>query len=443
MALAFAHGAIQWLAADVATTVYTVSGLSFQPKAIRFYWQGLASAVNASSTATHERAGVGVAVSTAARRCVAVQDQDGAGSMTCTTSAWTDCIAATVTSTPARDGALDLNSITADGFTLIVDDQAPADLTIFWEAWGGDDITDVAVGDFAEPAAIGNQSYTTPGFEPAVVMMAGVQATSLGVAARGDSGLYVSAVTGTDAPSQFVLCTNNDDGSASSDTNRYYQREALAMITVAGGNPSARAVLNAFLPTGFELNWTARATTNRRSIFLCLKGGRWQARTDSFPTGLVGETLTIAGLSFTPVGILVVAGAGVILSTPGTANLGETFSWGTATSPSSRRAMAATVPNGTGNSEIDLTIRYDAVADSGLLVRPVDVNAFNVDGIEYILDASTVPNAAISTLLFGSVGAPPVSATPPAPVRLGDLIGPTPNVVVGPSPAILPGRIQL
>lgn len=39
--LAFAHGGIQWLAADAATTVYTVSGLSFQPKALAFAWQGL------------------------------------------------------------------------------------------------------------------------------------------------------------------------------------------------------------------------------------------------------------------------------------------------------------------------------------------------------------------------------------------------------------------
>jgi hypothetical protein len=43
----------------------------------------------------------------------------------------------------------------------------------------------------------------------------------------------------------------------------------------------------------------------------------------------------------------------------------------------------------------------------------------------------------------GAAGAPPVSATPPAPARLGDLIGPTPTVVVGSAPAILPGRTQL
>lgn len=401
MALSFAHGAIQWLAADAATTVYTVSGLSFQPKAIRFYWMGLASAVDATSTTTHQRAGVGVAVSTSARRCVAVQDQDGAGSMTCTTSAWTDCVVATVTSTPARDGALDLNSITSDGFTLIVDDQAPVNITVFWEAWGGTDITNVAVGDFAEPGATGNQSYTTPGFEPTVVMMAGVQATSLDAAARGDSGLYVSAFTGTAAARQFVLVNNNDDGSANSDCDRYYQEEALAMITVAGGDPSARAVLNAFLSNGFELNWTARATTNRRSIFLCIAGGGWQARSDAFVSGLAGATLTISGLSFTPVGVSVTTLLGGSLSTPGTANTGQLASWGTATSTTSRRFQSFSSASGTGNSEVNLRIDYDQIGGNALLSNTIDINAFNSDGIQYIVDNTTSDGSVVSSLLFG------------------------------------------
>src|SRR5688572_10497985 len=136
MALEFEHGAVQWLSADAATTTYTVSGLSFQPKALRFYWMGLGSAIDANNETTHSRRGVGFATSTSDRCCVATQDQDAAGSMTCTSGYFTDCVAVTVTSTPSADGKLDINSITSDGFTLIVDDAAPVDITIFWEAWG-------------------------------------------------------------------------------------------------------------------------------------------------------------------------------------------------------------------------------------------------------------------------------------------------------------------
>lgn len=400
MALEFAHGAIQWLGTDAAGTTYTVSGLSFQPKALRFYWQGLQSAVDATSTTTHQRAGIGFAVSTSARRCTAVQDQDAALAMTCTTSAWTDCVAATVTSTPARDGALDLDAINSDGFRLIVDDQAPVGITVFWEAWGGSDITNAAVGDIAEPAATGNQSYTSPGFTPNIVMMSGVQATSMDAAARGDSGLSVSAMSGTTTPLQFVLVNNNDDGSAASDCDRYYRQEGHAMIAVAGGNPDARANLNAFLSNGFELNWSARATTNRRTIFLCIAGGTWQARSDTWTTTAVGTTLTISGLPFAPKGVSMTTPPST-LSAAGTADAGEQASWGSASSTSSRRCMAYGLPNGTATSEVNLRMEYDEIAASALLSPLIDVDAFLPDGIRYIVDGTLAASATISSLLFG------------------------------------------
>lgn len=171
MALKFTHGAIQWNSVDGVGVTYTVSGLSFQPKALRFYWQGLGSASDANSETTHSRRGVGFATSTSDRRCVGSQDQDAAATMVCTTGYRTDAVALTLTSTPAADGLLDLDAILSDGFRLIVDDAAPVNITIFWEAWGGDDITNAATGEIAEPAAAGNVDYVVTGsFQPDVVM---------------------------------------------------------------------------------------------------------------------------------------------------------------------------------------------------------------------------------------------------------------------------------
>ena len=83
MALEYAHGAIQWLAADGASTTYTVSGLSFQPQALRFTWCGLQSATDAASGAVNEQRGVGFAVGTSARRCVGSFSQDTAATSNC------------------------------------------------------------------------------------------------------------------------------------------------------------------------------------------------------------------------------------------------------------------------------------------------------------------------------------------------------------------------
>ena len=95
MALEYAHGAIQWLAADVATTVYTVSGLSFQPKALRFSWNGLQSATDAASAAVNLQRGGGFAVDTSNRRCVGSFSQDTAATSNCGTVARNDSLACT------------------------------------------------------------------------------------------------------------------------------------------------------------------------------------------------------------------------------------------------------------------------------------------------------------------------------------------------------------
>src|SRR5262245_15966699 len=116
MALEFAHGAIQWLAADAATTTYTVSGLSFQPKALRFYWVGLQSSTDAVSQTVNERRGIGFAVDTSNRRSIGTFNQDTAASANCGAAARNDCVACTTDGAGASDGRLDLNAINSDGF---------------------------------------------------------------------------------------------------------------------------------------------------------------------------------------------------------------------------------------------------------------------------------------------------------------------------------------
>jgi len=394
VALQFAHGAVQWLAADAATTVYTVGGLPFRPQALRFYWQGLGSATDANSAAAHSRRGVGFAVSPTARQCVATQDQDAAGTQVCTTGHSGAAVAMTVTSTPAADGLLDLDSITAGGFTLIVDDQAPVDITVFWEAWGGDGVTAAAVGDLAEPAGTGPQDYVVAGqFRPAVVMFAGIQGTALDTVARNDSGLCVGFASGDRAAENVVIVGNSDDASTTSDTDRYCQTgECLAMIAVAGGNPSARAKLAQWNAAGFRLNWLARATTNRRSIYLALAGGQWAAGALVIAGNSAGATATVNGLPFTPAGLSLL---GVSLAQPaaGTSATEDKMGLGTATGTASRRAMGTWDENGlAAAAEINLTIQYDqalAIPDgAGGLAEALDLDAMATAGFRLIVDTA-------------------------------------------------------
>lgn len=397
MALEFAHGAVQWLSADAATTVYTISGLSFQPKALRFYWVGIGSSTDVLTEITvHIRRGVGFATSTSDRRCVGVQDQDNVGTSVCTTGYRTDAVAMTLTSTPAADGLLDLNSITSDGFTLIVDDASPVNITVFWEAWGGSDITAAATGEIAEPAATGNVDYTVTGsFQPNVVMFAGVQATAAAnTAARNDSGICVGFASSGNSADNVVLLGNCDDASNTTDSDGYCKTgECLAMIVVAGGNPNARAQMTQFNSDGFRLNWIARATTGRKNIYLAIKGGQWKAGSYTIDNQVVNNTATVSGLAFQPVGLCLI-GRTTAESTAGTSTINDTACMGTGSSTSSRRTMYVSDVDSPTVMEVRMGIQYDQVLGgfgyTAASTTPgnsfYDISAINSDGFTIIVD---------------------------------------------------------
>lgn len=432
MALEFAHGAIQWLAADAATTTYTVSGLSFQPKAIRFYWVGLQSATDLASEAVNERRGIGFAVSTSSRRAIGTFNQDTAGTSNCGAAARDDCCVATTDGAGASDGRLDLNAINSDGFQMIVDDAAPANITVFWEAWGGADITVAAIGDIAEPAAIGNQDYTVTGFVAGatdqVVMLAGCQSTAaLNTDAATDSGLCVGFASSGAVADNAAWCGNSDDASAAMDTDAYVQDgECLAMIVVAGGNPDARAQLTQFGTDNFRLNWIARGLTNRRYAFLAIKGGSWKAGALTIDITTLNATSTVSGLSFAPKGMSLVSG-GRNESTVATSTADDRLMLGSGSSTTSRRSMGLLDENATASSacEINTCIEYDQVMSTpdgaGALLAALDINAMNSDGFQLIVDDLVAgPTAAwVGYLTFGD-----------APTGWGELLSNSRNSMV-------------
>ena len=414
--LQFAHGAVQWLTSQVLNTTIPVTGLGFSPKAIRFYWVGLQSnsPTAANSQAVSERRGVGFATSTTSRASVGTFSADNSGNADCG-SVFTDtaCVI-TVDGAGTVDGLLDISSIDADGFTLIVDDVAIANITVFWEAWGGDEIHSVTIGSIAEPAATGTQTYTATGFvanPPAgtdqCVMLAGVQSVNAsGVGQAQDSGLHVGFATSTATANNITVCGNQDDGTATMDTDGYnFTNECLSMIVIAGGNPNARATLSAFGTNTFTLNWLARATTNRRSIYMAIKGGQWQAGSITIAGGTLNSTSTLSGLPFNIKGISLI-GAMKTISTVATSTVEDRIGFGSGVSTTSRNSAAILDENGTANSEINTSINYTQVlvypSNAGGLQTAYDISAIGANQITLITDtAGGVANEWIGYLAFG------------------------------------------
>jgi hypothetical protein len=425
MALNFSHGAIQWLSANAVGTIYTVSGLSFQPKALRFYWVGLQSnsPTNAASQAVNIRRGVGFAVSTTSRRSVGSFSQDNAGSSNCGAVVINTGCVVTVDGNGAVDGILDLNTITTDGFTLIVDDQGVANITVFWEAWGGDDITVAEVGDIAEPAATGTQNYTVTGFDSTgrnqVVMFAGCQSTAaVNTGQATDSGLHVGFSTSNTTANDITVCGNSDDNSGTSDTDGYCIRgECISMIVIAGGNPNARATLSAWGTNLFTLNWLARGTTNRRSIFLAIKGGSWVASSLTIAGNTINSTSTVSTLPFNPIGLSLI-GRMTASQTAGSSTVQDRIGFGSSsvTTPSilsvyTENSAGVLDENNVGTTETDTIIQYNSVLSypsaAGGVQTVYIVNSYAPNGFRLItVTAGGVTNEFIGYLVFGSQRVP-------------------------------------
>lgn len=414
MALQFARGTLLWPGADAVNTTYTISGLPFQPKALRFYVLGRASATDATAS-THLRQCVGFAVSTSSRRAVATYDQHASGTMICTSGYRDDCVVLTVDGSPAASGRLDLNSIASDGFQLIVDDQAPADVMVFWEAWGGSEITVAAVVDIAEPSATGNVDYTVTGFTNGatdqVVMFAGTQTTGASPSAvRTDGGICMGFASGPDAANNIVMAGNQDDGSTTSDTDRYIRDgECVAMIALAGGNPNARAQLTQFGTNNFRLNWAAVGTTDRRYIALAIKGGKWVVGSTTINATSASATATVSGLPFAPIGVSLMSGFSTE-DAAGTSSVEDKKSMGSGSSTSSRAAQGCWDENGPTTSDVNVTVEYDGIlavpTASATIDCVIDLSQMNSDGFQLIVDdagASVSSTSWVGYLAFGTV----------------------------------------
>jgi hypothetical protein len=416
MAFGYAQGAIQWLTSDALNATKAVTSLGFRPKALRFYWMGHQSATDSFTQTVSERRGIGFCIDATTRRAVGTFSADNSAAADCGSVAADNCVCITVDGAGAVDGRLDISSIDTNGFTLIVDDVTPANLTVFYEAWGLDDIQQVTIGDIAEPAATGTQNYTANGFnargDNQCVMFAGVQSTAaLNTGQVNDSGLCVGAATGTATAQNIVVVGNSDDGSDPMDTDSYARAtECLAMIVVAGGNPNARAVLSAFSTDTFTLNWTNRGTTNRRFIYMAIKGGGWQAgsytiRQDS------GRTAAVNNLPFILKGISFM-GSMKTQSAAGTATTQDRIGLGSAAGLTTRQAMGVLDEDGTASSEIDLAISYDSISSypstTGTEQARQDMDVFGYNNFQVIveIDSGGPENEWMGYLAFGATKLP-------------------------------------
>jgi hypothetical protein len=407
VALEYAFGAIVVTGSDAVGTVYTVDGLSFQPKALMFVSGTPNTAVDAGSATESAKRAVGFATSTTNRACVATRSNDNAGTSVCVAGYTEGAVAMTLlASVPGVSAAVDLNSITSDGFTLIVDDNGDS-WTIFWQAWGGDDITNAeVVTAISEPAADGAVDYTLSGaFQPDVLFLAGCRATAADTYAQGDTGIYCGFATSTASAQQVCLVANADHGSNTMDTDGWGgDGKCGGLVADGGGDLNMTATLSAFNSDGFELTWD-RTVTDRKSIALAIKGGSWRAGGLTIAGNSGSATASVSGLPFTPKGLTLISRMAVEQADL-TTSTEDRFGVGMGTSTTSRQSWGVQDADGIGTSETRNRVEYDQVLcwpnTDGTLLTAHDISAMASDGFTLVVDtAGGVADEWIGYLTFG------------------------------------------
>jgi len=148
----------------------TVTGLTFQPKAVIFYWtrqSGTPPLIGAN-----DRIGMGFAAgSPIDNRSIAIYCQDGADpySNCARVRSETYSIMFLLNDT-SLSGRGSVTSFNADGFTVTWESNRGINAWINYLAIGGDDITNVKAGTITATTSQTTQSFTGVGFQPDFVM---------------------------------------------------------------------------------------------------------------------------------------------------------------------------------------------------------------------------------------------------------------------------------
>lgn len=386
----------------VATTQVAVTGVGFTPKCVIMWWNGLNGAGNILQR-NDLRGGVGFAVSSSDRRNVGGQSDDGVGTSSTDGQMGDESCVRVLNTSGALAGALDVVTMDADGFTLVVDTQFAVDLRVSYWAIGGSDITNVKTGLVEEPAATGSQATTGLGFQPDVMLfMTAVQIS--GIPTQGAT--WVSTIGFAVPTFQAATMWRDQDALASTNASSW-GASTLAVtgrIVFNSGPLAARATLTSFDADGFTLNWLTRAFTGVDYYYLAIKGGSWAAGELLTQTDIT-TPIAVTGPGFTPSAVWFMS-AGAVEQGDTSSDPPAILSLGAATSASNRLCTYMLSENVAGvciaGQRTDAV--YQAAENTNTTATQqglMDVQSFDAGGFTCIMDDAETAQMWVAYLAAG------------------------------------------
>ena len=406
------HGTFPITTGAVSSTV-SVTGVGFMPDAVILFWNSRTGTSNAVGRANGVF-GVGVGVSSSERWCVGTWDEDAADPTN--SERFTRADACVFHGSTGVDGLADFVSMDSDGFTLIIDDQFNSSHEIHYLALGGDDVTDVAAGNFqsADDPSIGStQDFTSLSFQPDFVLVANRSSSTVtGDASNGVMALGWAVGTGTG--DQYGGCWGTDDNvSGDTDTGSNLSDSQCIKISSTGspGAPSGRAQITSFLSNGFELTWT-EPNPAVTIFYLAMKGGGYATGSIASRTDTTEQTES--GVGFQPTGLFFLTQAMTGFTGADSRHFDCMMSIGAASSITSRSCIVTwDEDNETSGSVHSTGSLFDEMmgcidwSDDASWRAYMDVTEFNSDGFKYIMDDEHPSETAdIAYIAFGASTTP-------------------------------------
>ena len=387
-----------------AASTVAVTGLSFQPTCVIFWWNGLTAASN--GTRQTSLRGIGVAASSSSFFAQANYDEDAAATSVCKNNYSASYCIMQIDNTGAIVGGADLQSFDSGGFTLEIQDAFPTDLLVSYMAIGGTD--NVELGTFT-PAGVApvNQTVNNAGnFQPTITLFFPGSQVSSGA----DAFTMIGAATSSS--DEHVHFSGANDGGGSGSTASYNRSgECVATLSSLPTTTTVRAefVSHNAGPGGFTINWLERGNANAIQ-YLSIKGGNWiigdfLSQTDTT------TAMTESGFGFTPAGAMFVS-AGKAESAADTPDTHDEWSIGAATSASSRVCQQMDSRSGNTTMFVHPAARTDCVyIDSSpantayTLEGLADIQSFDSDGFTCIMDDADAAQAFVWYIALGNPAA--------------------------------------
>jgi len=393
----------------VGSTI-TVTGLGFMPIAVIFWWNGRTEAIDSAGDGTSRR-GTGVAVTPTDRRATSTISVNGVNpTQTATRNTPNACVSLLLDTTTV-DGELDLQSMDADGFTLVVDNAFATSYRIFYTAIGGDDFVNAKTGQDTVPLTAIPKSITGLGFQPDMVYLFATQNASTPPVTGVDSILSIGAAIS--ASEQAVWCGGSNNAVTPAQTISYARTgECLALTNSGTSALNTHAVLTSLDADGFTLNFTeVPGATAPFFNYLAIKGGSYalgslSTRTDTTPiTVLTPGYTAIAGLLLS---------ANRTESTSDTPTDNDSWSMGGFSGTSLRGAAGIIDIDNGASSHVVTAIDFDAVyvniATGGTVVGVMDIDTIASGSVSFVMEDPDPSAMFVWYLLIG-----PDVVVPPTP----------------------------